>query len=138
MGRGSDLPVVTRRTTSNTVIVKDGGTVAIAGLSQNNRTITHKKVPGLGDLPMIGALFNNDEDDKAQKEVAVFVTARLIGQGKALGRLESNNRQTRLPQMPDYSSPIPRTGPGIDGSNSREDFRRDLYESISRNRGRRR
>ena len=77
-GRGSDLPVVTRRITNNTVTVKDGGTVAIAGLTENRGRSKVSKVPGLGNLPLVGDLFTNKDTDEAKREVAVFVTARLV------------------------------------------------------------
>ncbi len=77
-GRGSDLPVVTRRTAKNTVTVQNGGTVALAGLTENRGRDKVKKVPGLGNLPLIGQLFTNTEKDNSTREVAVFVTARLV------------------------------------------------------------
>jgi general secretion pathway protein D len=76
--RGSDLPLVTRRITRNTVTVKDGGTVAVAGLSERRSRSKESKVPGLGNLPVLGKLFTNNDDDKLTREVAVFITARLV------------------------------------------------------------
>jgi type II secretory pathway component GspD/PulD (secretin) len=77
-GRGSDLPVVTRRTAQNTVRIKDGGTVALAGLSENRGRSTKKSVPGLSELPLVGGLFVYDNTDKATRQVAVFVTANIV------------------------------------------------------------
>jgi type II secretory pathway component GspD/PulD (secretin) len=83
-GRGSDLPVVTRRTATNAVRIKDGGTVALAGLTESRRRSSEKRVPGLSGLPVIGFLFRNTDSDKSTREIAVFITAHLIpeaGQG---------------------------------------------------------
>jgi type II secretory pathway component GspD/PulD (secretin) len=83
-GRGSELPVVTRRTATNSVRIKDGGTVALAGLTENRRRLSDKRVPGLSNLPVIGFLFKNSDSDKSTREIAVFITAHLIpeaGQG---------------------------------------------------------
>ena len=77
-GRGSDLPVVTRRTASNTVRIMDGGTVAVAGLTENRATLSRKRTPGLSNLPLLGPLFNNAYDQKSTREIAVFVTARIV------------------------------------------------------------
>ncbi len=77
-GRGSDLPVVTRRTATNTVRIKDGGTVAVAGLTENRTRTDKRHVPGLSKLPLIGGLFKNSNDEKASREIAVFVTANII------------------------------------------------------------
>jgi type II secretory pathway component GspD/PulD (secretin) len=77
-GRGSDLPVVTRRTAQNSVTIRDGGTVAVAGLTENRTREKESRVPGLGGLPLIGRLFRNSDSDKATREIAIFVTAHLV------------------------------------------------------------
>jgi type II secretory pathway component GspD/PulD (secretin) len=77
-GRESGLPVVTRRTSSNTVRIKDGGTVALAGLTENRTRTEKRRTPGLSKLPIIGGLFKNTSDEGASREIAVFVTAHLI------------------------------------------------------------
>jgi hypothetical protein len=77
-GRESDLPVVTRRTSTNTVRIKDGGTVALAGLTENRTRTAKRRTPGLSKLPIIGGLFKNTDDQSNGREIAVFVTANLI------------------------------------------------------------
>jgi type II secretory pathway component GspD/PulD (secretin) len=72
------LVTVTRRTATNTVRIKNGGTVALAGLTENKTSKTNKKVPGLGDLPVLGHLFKNRLNQQSSKEIAVFITARLV------------------------------------------------------------
>lgn len=79
--RGSELPLVTRRTARNAVTVRDGGTVAVGGLTENRSKSSEKRVPGLSSLPLIGELFKNRNNDKASREVAVFVTAHLVPEG---------------------------------------------------------
>jgi len=76
--RVSDLPLVTRRTANNTVRVKDGGTVALAGLTESKTRIQERRVPGLSDIPLFGMLFRSNDTDKVSREVAVFVTAYLM------------------------------------------------------------
>jgi type II secretory pathway component GspD/PulD (secretin) len=80
-GAGSDLPVVTRRTARNVVTVKDGGTVALAGLTENRSRRTDKRVPGLSNLPLLGELFKNTDNSQTSREIAVFVTAHLVPDG---------------------------------------------------------
>jgi hypothetical protein len=53
-GRGSDLPVVTRRTAQNSVVIRDGGTVAVAGLTENRTRDKNKRVPFFSELPLVG------------------------------------------------------------------------------------
>jgi len=125
--RGTDLPVVTRRTTQNTVAVRDGGTVALAGLTQNRESIRHKRTPGLSKIPILGGLFNNDYDDKSSREVAVFVTARLVPE--EIGPLSGGNRpgprrvSTSANERPVAEPAYTPTG------NFQEDLRQSLLES---------
>ena len=93
--RGSDLPRVTRRLAKNSVTVKDGGTVAVGGLTENRSKMDEKRVPGLSSIPLLGALFKNKNNDKASREVAVFVTAHLVPEG------------TQTTDLPFVSEPSP-------------------------------
>jgi type II secretory pathway component GspD/PulD (secretin) len=80
-GRGSGLPVVTRRTSSGRVTVKDGGSAVIAGLNENRRNINEKSTPGLSRIPLLGKLFDNTTKDVASRDVAIFVTANIVRPG---------------------------------------------------------
>ena len=83
-GRGSDLPVVTRRTSTNTIRIKNGGTVVVAGLTENRTRLDNRRVPGLSKLPLLGGLFKSTNDVEANREIAVFVTAHLIPEAESL------------------------------------------------------
>jgi type II secretory pathway component GspD/PulD (secretin) len=84
IARGEDnLPIVTRRSTKNTVRIEDGGTAAVAGLMDTRKRIQKSKAPGLGDIPILGLFFNNTNKSESTRQVAVFITARLMsGKGK--------------------------------------------------------
>ena len=77
-GAESDLPIVNRRQAKNSVTVLNGGTVAVAGLTENRTRQIDRRVPFFGSLPVIGRAFRNNDDEKATREIAVFVTATLI------------------------------------------------------------
>ncbi|TKJ39215.1 MAG: hypothetical protein CEE38_00215 [Planctomycetes bacterium B3_Pla] len=95
-GRDTELPIVTRRTATNDVLIQDGGTVAMAGLTQNRSVTSHKRTPGLSNLPFIGSLFNNKDDLTMTQEVAVFVTAHILRNGQPARR--SQQPQSFQPQ----------------------------------------
>jgi type II secretory pathway component GspD/PulD (secretin) len=115
-GRESELPVVTRRTSRNTVRIKDGGTVALAGLTENRTRTDKRRVPGLSKLPLIGNLFKNTNDQKSTREIAVFVTATIIREpGQSIDFIEPSTAAIRAPIRP------------MEG-----DFRMRLRESLSR------
>lgn len=74
------------RTAKTTVMAKDGETVVIGGLLRNDVVETHFKVPLLGDIPLLGALFRKSITSETQTEVMLFLTPRLIG-AESLARL---------------------------------------------------
>jgi len=85
-GAGSDLPVVNRRIAKNSVTVQDGGTVAVAGLTENRSRQMDKRVPFFSSIPLIGEAFKNKDQNKTSKEVAVFVTAHIVREPGAMAR----------------------------------------------------
>ncbi len=96
-GRGTDLPVVTRRTAQNSVTIQDGGTVALAGLSETRTRKSDKRVPGFSSLPLIGDLFKNTNKDNATREVAAFVTARIVPRSQQTFQFPESPASTRAP-----------------------------------------
>lgn len=61
------------------VEVKSGETLALGGIfSQKNKTGSDS-VPGLGNIPWLGALFHHDGKDQERRELVVFITPRLVG-----------------------------------------------------------
>ena len=115
-GRGSDLPVVTRRTSTNTVRIQNGGTVALAGLTENRTRLEKRHTPGLSKLPLLGGLFKSTNDEEASREIAVFVTAYIVPDA-------SQSPDFSQPQMPAIQPPIRSLG---------GDFKTSLRESLSR------
>lgn len=79
IARGQDnLPVVTRRTTKNTVRVENGGTAVVAGLMDSRKRYQKSRTPGLSGIPILGSLFDNTNTTDSARQVAVFITARLM------------------------------------------------------------
>jgi len=79
LSEGSPPTVDTRRV--NTIaLVKDGQTVVLGGLRKKDVGQQVNKIPLLGDLPLIGALFRFEGEDTAVTELVVFITPRIIKQ----------------------------------------------------------
>jgi Bacterial type II and III secretion system protein len=144
-GTGSDLPVVTRRTAKNSVTVKDGGTVALAGLTENRTRTNNKHVPGLSKLPLIGDLFKNQNNDNSSREIAVFVTARIVRQNQRTMRFPepTGAKQAPIPpaQAGGFRSELRQgmgqgmdqgMGQGMEQPQNQEDFRQSLRDRLSR------
>ena len=65
--------------TANTVLrLKDGETQLLAGLISNEERMSALRVPGVGDLPMLGRLFGSQRDDNQRTEIVLSVTPRIV------------------------------------------------------------
>ncbi len=67
-----------RRETQTTVELRDGQSFAIAGLLQDDFSSLQGKVPWLGDIPVLGALFRSSSYSREQSELVIIVTAHLV------------------------------------------------------------
>ena len=71
-----------KKTTSEaetTVIVKDGDTIVLAGLMKETDVNEREKVPGLGNIPLIGKLFSEKHRKKVKTEIVILLTPQIIG-----------------------------------------------------------
>ncbi len=75
---GSQVYQLGTRNISTELRLKDGETQIFAGLIQNNETSAVNKVPGLGELPLLGRIFSNDNHDKSKTELVLLVTPRIV------------------------------------------------------------
>ncbi|HRP98497.1 MAG TPA: general secretion pathway protein GspD, partial [Rhodocyclaceae bacterium] len=66
------------RSASTTLRLKNGETQVLAGLINDEERRTARRVPGLGELPLIGRLFSVPRDSSAQTEIVLLVTPRII------------------------------------------------------------
>jgi pilus assembly protein CpaC len=91
------LPSMTSRRVDTSVQLNDGQSFAVAGLIRNNLTETIKRFPGLGDIPVLGALFRSTEFQKDQTELVFIITPRLVRPmvAKAVLPTSNHNEATR-------------------------------------------
>jgi general secretion pathway protein D len=75
------LPKFTTRNLSTNIVVQNGDTIMLGGLIKETKTNTRTKVPFLGDLPIMGALFRKDSDSTTRKNLLIFVTASILSPG---------------------------------------------------------
>jgi type II secretory pathway component GspD/PulD (secretin) len=79
VGQGAQgLPEITKRTASTSVRVHDGETFTVGGLNLKREKNTQKKVPFVGDIPLLGYLFRYDEHEVKDTEIIIFVTPYLL------------------------------------------------------------
>ncbi len=68
----------TREYRTQEIRVRDGDTIVIGGLIQNRGTQQNEKIPLLGDIPLIGALFQRTNSDQTRTELQIFITPEII------------------------------------------------------------
>jgi general secretion pathway protein D len=96
------LPAFTVRQVVTTVNIWDNQTVVIGGLISSDTASTKDKVPVLGDLPLVGTLFQSTSKTTDKKNLMIFVTATIVD--PAGNRVHSDDElpfaQTAIPSQP--------------------------------------
>ena len=106
---GFRIPALQTRRTETELELMDGQTFAIAGLLNNNMNSTLQKIPGIGDIPILGQLFRSRAAQKNRTELVVMITPQILrnnssGVTTQLPRLQ----EPYLPDLPaDKAPPIP-------------------------------
>jgi pilus assembly protein CpaC len=72
------VPGINQRTAHTVVEMREGQTLAIAGLLQTTTSATVTRIPGLGDLPIVGTLFSNNQIQTVETELVVLVTPEMV------------------------------------------------------------
>jgi pilus assembly protein CpaC len=99
--QGFRIPALTTRRTETELEVQDGQTFAIAGLLNNTMTSSLQKIPGIGDIPILGLLFKSKAAQKNQTELVVMITPQILPRN-------SNGLTPNLPrQVEPYLPPLP-------------------------------
>jgi type IV pilus assembly protein PilQ len=71
-------PFIIKKQTETNLIVEDGETIVISGLSKQTSAGSDSGVPGLKDVPVLGWLFKGDVKKEAMQEVLIFITPRIL------------------------------------------------------------
>jgi general secretion pathway protein D len=75
---GSAGPITNKRTLKTAVVVGDGETVVLGGLQKDGETETVEKVPGLGDIPILGKLFQYKKRQRTKQNLLIVLTPHVI------------------------------------------------------------
>ncbi|HID36930.1 MAG TPA: pilus (MSHA type) biogenesis protein MshL [Ghiorsea sp.] len=74
---GSTAPILDIKQASTLVRVRDGETVVIGGLIQDETSENERKIPLLGDIPVLGSLFTSSYKHKQRTELVIFLTPKI-------------------------------------------------------------
>jgi pilus assembly protein CpaC len=108
---GFAVPALLTRRARTEVELRDGQTFAIAGLLDNNTLESVTRIPVLGDLPVIGALFRSRQRRENRTELLVLVTPRLIGPWDVPPRVPTGEPETWPRRDPALREPVPHPMP---------------------------
>ena len=75
---GAQVPGLTTRRTETTVELGSGQSFMVAGLLQNNHNNSIEKTPGIGDVPILGALFRSNGFQRNETELVIVITPYLV------------------------------------------------------------
>lgn len=78
------IPALRTRRASTHLIVEDGVTIAIGGLIHTTEAKIVKKLPILGDIPIIGGLFRSEKFERGESELIILITPRIVCIGETI------------------------------------------------------
>jgi type IV pilus assembly protein PilQ len=111
-GEFNNIPIEAKRTTDTTLRMKSGQTIFIGGLRRYDDNAQAKKVPVLGDIPVVNFLFRNNVMSKQSSELLVFLTCNVLpDEVPALDEelQKAHDMIDRSPKVPDVTRDLGRT-----------------------------
>jgi len=93
-----NAPIINQRTAQTTVSVKNGETIVLGGIIRTTVSSTVSKVPLLGDIPILGKLFQNKSKEKQKTELLVFLTPRIVKDPDEARKLREDTQNELSPE----------------------------------------
>ncbi len=84
ISQGVSAPIISKRSADSRVGIRDGQTIVIGGLMEDKKIGTLTKVPFLGDLPLLGPIFQRNQVKKSKTELLIFLTPHVAQQPESL------------------------------------------------------
>lgn len=100
------VPQISLRQVSTEATVKDGESFVVGGLLKDEEINSLSKIPGIGDLPIIGGLFRVRHDTTERTNLYIFITPHIIHTTGLQNEGSTRRDQLPLPQVP---GPLPRS-----------------------------
>jgi type IV pilus assembly protein PilQ len=84
-------PTILRKEARTNMLVADGETTVLGGIYTRNSGVAYKKIPLLGDIPVLGWLFKNRRENDDRTEILVFITPKITNKGALPCSAKSGN-----------------------------------------------
>jgi general secretion pathway protein D len=112
-----NAPIINQRQADTTVSVKDGETIVLGGIIRSTVNSTVRKVPLLGDIPILGNLFKTTDKANVQTELMVFLTPRVVRDHEEARKIQKEQvGDLSKDSQKDVKGLIPPPKPDEDGS----------------------
>ncbi|MHC4742523.1 MAG: type II secretion system secretin GspD [Planctomycetota bacterium] len=98
-GTSANTPTTAKREAQTVVSMESGSTVVIGGLIRDDKAIVEKKVPLLGDLPVVGGLFRLRRDRLLKTNLLLFITPYRLGTQADLDEITQKKREEAEPAL---------------------------------------
>ena len=82
--RGGQVPSIDTRSVETQVLVNNGQTVVLGGIYETEKSEDYRKVPFLGDIPVVGYLFRSTTRVSNKSELLIFVTPKILKEGSSI------------------------------------------------------
>ena len=105
-GTSNAGPSTTKRSIENTVVVDDGAILVLGGLIEDRFVTTRSKVPLLGDIPLVGALFRSESRERRRTNLMVFLRPVVVRDADSASRL-SVDRYDQIRAQQQRAQPAP-------------------------------
>lgn len=103
---GIDSPTIHQRRIKTSVTVNNGEGLALGGMIQDSKTVSHTQVPIVGDIPVIGNAFKSKDNSMTKTELIVIITPHVIRNlSEARAVTDEFRRQMSIYALRDYHQP---------------------------------
>lgn len=107
-----NAPIVNQREADTTVSVRDGETIILGGIIRSTVSATTNKIPILGDIPLLGQLFQSSSKSKEKTELLVFLTPRVVrNEDDARALREKMTKELSPENQKNVNDRVPKTNP---------------------------
>jgi general secretion pathway protein D len=97
----TDTPTTAKRQAQTVVSMNSGSTIVIGGLMRDDKTTIVKKIPLIGDLPLVGGLFRFQKDQLQKTNLLIFITPHVMGNQLDMDHITEQKRKEMEPVLED-------------------------------------
>lgn len=98
-GTSVNTPTTAKRQAQTVVSMNSGSTIVIGGLIRDDKVTLEKKIPLLGDLPLVGGLFKFQRDRLQKTNLLMFITPHVMGSQEDLEQITEKKRKEMEPML---------------------------------------